>query len=165
MFLVRLTPDKLFPDRPAERCGNTYLNNIDLLVDRYLHIAEKRVETARLKYADPVQYEKHKAIVKATKPKTPTTGEKYLPTNKVNTYIKKYDISLNNYCLGSFNYLGDELQIYKNIPDEIRHYSLTCFYTDVQAEYNYYFNNVNDLIPMSDFTDKFLLDFDIFKIS
>ncbi len=40
-FKSRLSPNKLFPEKPAERCEQKYSNNLDALVQRYLHIAEQ----------------------------------------------------------------------------------------------------------------------------
>ena len=42
VFMARLTPNLLFPERPAERCKKKYLNNLDALVERYLNIAETK---------------------------------------------------------------------------------------------------------------------------
>ena len=117
VFLARIIPNKLFPDRNAERCRKKYLGNMDLLVDRYLHIAEKRVETARLKYADPVQYAKHKAIISATQRRTLATIKKQpIQHKQVRVYTTQYDEALDNFCLGSFLYLGNVLEIYKKHP-------------------------------------------------
>ena len=91
MFSARLTPDVLFPDRPAARCRSKYLGNIDLLVDRYLQLADTRTERARRVYTDPDKYEKLKEKTRLSKgmPETKTRQTKHLVAAKAVRYSVK----------------------------------------------------------------------------
>ena len=163
VFIARLAPDVLFPERPADRCRRKYLCTINLLVDRYLQLADKRTERARRDYTDPAKYEKLREKTRLSRGTSEITPRrtKYI----MEVRAAKYSVDLSKYHIGTFTYMDSNLEMYKNVPDELKHYSLTCFYSDVKSSDNYYFKNIDYIIPTSDFTDKFIIDFDVFKIN
>jgi hypothetical protein len=130
-----------------------YINNIPLMVERYLHIAAKRRCYAKRNYE--LLHDK-RVTAKANRKLQPAITRQDRAMELLQRVIEPFHIS-------TIFYEGKHLEVYCDVPMNFRHQSLTCFYTDPTTTIQYHFRNDYDLLPCEALTNHFLQQVDIHR--
>ena len=110
-------------------------NDIMFMITRYLKLTQYRREASNKYYS------------------TKYLRQMRRETNIVDDYYK----SIIDYCIGSIEFEGETLNIYYNVPSNSKHESLTCFHSNLESTNQYFFKNLENVLPSAELTDEFLL--------
>ena len=166
-FFTRLQRGLSEADTRQKRldCIKKYINNHDIMADRYLSIMNKlRVVTNNFRHNNS---EHNKEQIK-NKAKI-YMRERYLKTKDLdNNEIEKiavYYKSLFCYYVGFIEYENDKLDVYCNIPLKHRHHTLKSFNNTDSDDNEYYFRNDKALLlPEKELIDLLYIKLDIYKL-
>ena len=148
-MLKELTRDKIrfsklgAADPKILDCVSRYENDIMLMIDSYLKLIQYRREAARKHYKNSFT--------------APTFNKSVRTIRTITDVMVEYYIRIADYFIGSIDFEGGKLDIYYNVPPKSKHYSLTCFHTNPESLNQYFFKNLDNMLPSEELTDEFLL--------